>query len=94
MFLDCEVTFRTTSPALDCVGKLVFLPAVRSDEGSPPTVSWKIWVLSTWIGNLVHQPEDETLLQHAGRPDLLDEAEEGHSDKIETDVFIAGAGSS
>jgi len=61
---------------------MLLLP-VRS-EG---TVSWKIWVLSTWIEQLVQHPEDETLLFAPGRD--LDGVE-----RVETDVLIVGAGTS
>jgi hypothetical protein len=82
MFIDCGISFRTTSPALDCSGKLVLLP-VKS-EG---TVSWKIWVLSTWIEQLVQHPEDEAKLLAPGRK--LDGV-----DTMESDVLVIGAGTS
>ncbi|KAI1409052.1 hypothetical protein F5Y13DRAFT_171064 [Hypoxylon sp. FL1857] len=85
MFIDCEISFRTISPALSCVGKMILLP-VKSDAAGE-SVSWKIWVLSTWVENIVQHPEDEKLLSSPGRN--LDV-----SDTIETDVFIVGAGSS
>jgi hypothetical protein len=50
-------------------------------------VAWKIWSLSTWVDNLVDQPEDEELLLSPSKK--LDVAE-----TINTDVFIIGAGSS
>ncbi|KAI1774513.1 hypothetical protein F4818DRAFT_418120 [Hypoxylon cercidicola] len=85
MFIDCGISFRTSSPALSCVGKMVLLP-VRS-EGAAGPVSWKIWVLSTWVENIVQQPEDEKLLSSPSR------SLEG-VDTVETDVFIVGAGTS
>jgi hypothetical protein len=82
MFIDCGISFRTHSPALDCMGKMVLLP-VKSESG----VSWKIWVLSTWVENIIQHPEDETLLRAPGRE--LDDA-----DVLETDVLVVGAGTS
>lgn len=67
------------------MGKMVLLP-VRS-KGAAGPVSWKIWVLSTWVENIVQQPEDEKLLSSPGR------SLEG-VDTVETDVFIVGAGTS
>ena len=48
-------------------------------------ISWKIWVLSTWIDQLDLHPEDEILLRAPGRQ--LDAVE-----TIETDVVIIGGG--
>ncbi|KAK7733905.1 hypothetical protein SLS53_008055 [Cytospora paraplurivora] len=84
MFIDCSLSFRTSSPALSCLGKIVLLPLKNKEHEA---VSWKIWVLSTWVDHITQHPEDETLLSSAGR-DLES------SETIETDVFIAGAGSS
>lgn len=64
MFIDCSLAFRTSSPALSCAGKMVLLP-VKSK--TTDDISWKIWVLSTWIDHITHQPEDETLLLTPGR---------------------------
>jgi hypothetical protein len=85
MFIDCGLTFRTKSPALDCMGKMVLLP-VKAD-GNDATVSWKIWVLCTWVEQLVQYPENESLLQKPGRN--LDDV-----DDLETDALIVGGGSS
>jgi hypothetical protein len=85
MFIDCGISFRTSSPALSCTGRIILLPT-KSRVGEAAE-SWKIWILSTWIENLIHHPEDEALLLSPGRK--LDGI-----DKIETDVFIVGAGSS
>jgi len=49
------------------------------------TVTWKIWVLSTWLENLDAHPENEALLVSPGRQ--LDGVEQ-----FETDVFIIGGG--
>lgn len=85
MFIDCGLTFRTRSPELICEGKMVLLP-MRSEEIGG-AFSWKIWVLSTWVTQIVEQPENEELLLTPGR-DL------NVTDPTETDVFIVGAGSS
>ncbi|KAI0010778.1 hypothetical protein F4779DRAFT_576077 [Xylariaceae sp. FL0662B] len=85
MFIDCGISFRTSSPELNCMGKMVLLP-VKSDTAGG-SVSWKIWVLSTWVDNIVQHPEDEKLLLSPSRN--LDGI-----DIVETDVFIVGAGTS
>lgn len=85
MFIDCFLTFRTSSPALNCKARAVLLPT--KTDASEGSVSWKIWVLTTWVDSLVLQPEDTTLLTAPGRK------LEG-VDTIETDVFIVGAGTS
>jgi len=82
MFIDCGISFCTSSPSLDCMGKMVLLP-VKS-EGA---VSWKIWVLSTWVERLIQHPEDEKLL-------LAPSRKLAGVDAIETDVMIVGAGTS
>ncbi|KAH9885738.1 hypothetical protein F4778DRAFT_774272 [Xylariomycetidae sp. FL2044] len=82
MFIDCAISFQTKSPALQCAGKLVLLPSRASGA-----LSWKIWVLSTWVEQMVGHPENEKLLSLPGR-DL------SAIDTIETEVFIVGAGSS
>ncbi|KAF2871931.1 hypothetical protein BDV95DRAFT_606500 [Massariosphaeria phaeospora] len=82
MFIDCEISFRINSPALDCMGKMVLLP-VKTNE----SVCWKIWVLSTWVEKLMHHPEDESLLLTPGR--RLTSV-----DAIETEVLIIGGGTS
>ncbi|ROV95041.1 hypothetical protein VPNG_09489 [Cytospora leucostoma] len=84
MFIDCGLSFRTSSPALSCLGKMVLLP-LKNEENE--AVSWRIWVLSTWVDQITQHPEDEMLLSSAGR-DLS-----SHK-TIETDVFIVGAGTS
>ncbi|KAI2778207.1 hypothetical protein F4815DRAFT_494773 [Daldinia loculata] len=85
MFIDCGISFRTTSPALSCVGKMLLLP-VKSNAATD-SVSWKIWALSTWVENIVGHPENEMGLSTPKRD--LDGL-----DIIETDVLIVGAGSS
>lgn len=82
MFIDCGLSFRTSSPALSCSGKMVLLP--MSVDGA---VTWNIWVLSTWVDQMSRRPEDVTLLSSPGRD--LEESE-----IIETDVFVLGAGTS
>jgi hypothetical protein len=50
-------------------------------------ISWKIWILGTWMQDLVFKPEDEALFL-APRRDLSD------LEQFETDVFIIGGGNS
>lgn len=83
MFIECGIEFRTVSPALNCTGKMILLPFKPAANGD---LSWKIWVVSTWVESLVDQPEDESLLSSPERN--LD------VDAIETDVIIVGAGTS
>jgi len=85
MFIECEISFRTSAPPLDCMGKLVLLPV--SSDNSMGDVSWKIWVLSTWVESISQHPEEKSLLHTPSR--LLKGL-----DTIETDVIIIGAGSS
>jgi hypothetical protein len=82
MYIDCPISFRSISPALECGGKVLLLP-IKTDA----VVSWKIWSLSTWVEQLVHHPENEKLLSAPARE--LDGLE-----RIETDVVIVGGGSS
>lgn len=49
------------------------------------TLSWKIWILCTWLESLDLQPEDESLLKAPAR-------ELQGSDPLETDIFIIGGG--
>lgn len=65
------------------MGKMVLLPMKTTKD----KVSWKIWVLSTWVDHIVRHPEDESLLLSASR-DLAGDV------PIETDVFVIGAGTS
>lgn len=85
MFINCGLTFRTRLPELICVGKMVLLPMKSEEIGD--AISWKIWVLSTWVEQIGQQPENEKLLLTPGR-DL------NVTDPMETDVFIVCAGSS
>ncbi|KAL2751906.1 hypothetical protein ACRALDRAFT_1059061 [Sodiomyces alcalophilus JCM 7366] len=80
-FIDCSLSFRTSSPAGACIGRLVLLPV----KGDGQELQWKIWVLSTWLVSLDLQAEDETLLQAPKRQ--FDGLE-----AFETDVFIFGGG--
>ena len=82
MFIDCAISFQTKSPSLLCAGKVVLLP-VKVNDG----ITWKVWVLSTWVEELVDNPEDENLLSLSG-PNVTDGA------IVETDVVIVGAGTS
>ncbi|KAI0176008.1 monooxygenase [Hypoxylon sp. FL1284] len=86
-FIDCRVTFRTSTPAATCNGRIILLPTKSEGTPSKNTLEWKIWVLTTWIDNLDVQGEDEALLKSPGRK--LDGAE-----PIETDVLIVGGGNS
>lgn len=79
-FIDCNLVFRTTSPAASCIGRFLLLP-VKANE----TVEWKIWILSTRLDELGVHPENEGLLRAPGRQ--LDGVNE-----FETDVFIIGGG--
>ncbi|KAI1661103.1 hypothetical protein F4813DRAFT_399170 [Daldinia decipiens] len=81
IFIDCGISFRTTSPALSCMGKMLLLPA-KSNVAAGST-SWKIWAPLTWIENIVQHPEDETQLSYSSKN--LDSL-----DTIETDVLIKG----
>ncbi|KAI1503001.1 hypothetical protein F5X99DRAFT_426586 [Biscogniauxia marginata] len=85
MFIDCGISFRTSSPALSCMGKIVLLPV--NNDTTVESVSWKIWVLSTWVENIVQHPEDETLLLSPCRN--LDSIY-----TIKTNIFIVGTGTS
>jgi hypothetical protein len=85
MFIECEISFRTIAPSLDCMGKLILLPAL-SDK-SIADVSWKIWVLSTWVESIPHCLERKSLLHIPSR--IIKGV-----DAIETDMVIIGAGSS
>lgn len=57
------------------------LVPVKADD----TISWKIWIFSTWVENLDVHPENKLLLD-SPRRDLDD------VDQFETDVFIIGGG--
>ncbi|ROT37870.1 FAD/NAD(P)-binding domain-containing protein [Sodiomyces alkalinus F11] len=81
-FIDCALSFRTSSPAATCSGRLILLPVKGSSDED---LQWKIWVLSTKLENLDLQAEDESLLQAPRRH--LDGLE-----TFETDVFVIGAG--
>ncbi|KAH7142874.1 hypothetical protein B0J13DRAFT_623463 [Dactylonectria estremocensis] len=83
-FIDCSVSFRTSSPAAIGSGRILLWP-VKS--GGSETIQWKVWILSTKLDSLEVQPEDKSLLQ-APRKAL-----EGLQ-TIETDVFIIGGGNS
>ncbi|KAF7538492.1 hypothetical protein G7054_g2884 [Neopestalotiopsis clavispora] len=79
-FINCDITFRTSSPNATCLGSIKLLPVKVGG-----TLSWKIWILSTWVENLDVHPENTTLL---GLPQRnLDGLEQ-----FETDVFIIGGG--
>ncbi|KAL1840235.1 hypothetical protein VTJ49DRAFT_666 [Mycothermus thermophilus] len=77
---DCSLSFKTTSPAAECKGRMLLLP-VKEGE----TIEWKIWCFSTWVDGLSSHPEDEGRLRGTGRQ------VEG-PERLETDVFIIGGG--
>ncbi|KAI0540379.1 hypothetical protein GGR58DRAFT_461129 [Xylaria digitata] len=82
MFIDCAISFQTSSPALDCIGRMLLFPLKPNADDGP--VLWKIWILTTWAERLVQHPEEEKLLLSPGRDLDLE--------TIETDVFILGGG--
>ncbi|KAI1271092.1 hypothetical protein F5Y07DRAFT_404755 [Xylaria sp. FL0933] len=85
MFIDCTISFRTSSPALGCMGKMILLPV--GTDGECRTIAWKIWILSTWTESLLDYPEDEKLLSAPSR-------QLRGLETVETAVFILGAGTS
>ncbi|KAI1348412.1 hypothetical protein F5Y01DRAFT_292573 [Xylaria sp. FL0043] len=85
MFIDCTISFRTSSPALGCMGKMMLLPVVT--DLVCRTIAWEIWVLSTWTESLLDYPEDEKLLSVPGR-------QLRGLETVEIPVFILGAGTS
>ncbi|KAL8366311.1 hypothetical protein RB595_004873 [Gaeumannomyces hyphopodioides] len=80
-FIDCPISFATSSPATKAIGKVLLLP-VRGDKNQ---VEWKIWILATRLESLDVHPENEALLRQPGR--TID----GKQD-FETQVLILGAG--
>ncbi|GKT66337.1 flavin-containing monooxygenase protein [Colletotrichum tofieldiae] len=85
-FIDCNFTFKTKSPGAACHGKLLLLPS-KTKGGIVGAVSWKIWVLSTRLGNYDFHPEDVYLLQGPAKP-------LSGLKTFETDVLIIGGGNS
>ena len=84
--LVCELRFRTESPAATCDGTMWLLPVETQPSGdSTGTTTWRIWILSTRLGELDLHPENESLLRSGG---VCSKSEE----RIETDVFIVGGG--
>ncbi|KAL1885670.1 hypothetical protein Plec18167_001165 [Paecilomyces lecythidis] len=81
-FINCWLSFKTTSPAAFCSGRVLLLPINR--DGSKE-IEWKIWILSTILENFDLHLEDENQFRSPSRQ------LEGLSD-IETDVFIIGGG--
>ncbi|KAH7026715.1 uncharacterized protein B0I36DRAFT_424358 [Microdochium trichocladiopsis] len=79
-FIDYRFKFTTASPSTSASGRLMLIP-VKSGEA----LTWKIWVLSTWLEALTGHPEDTNLLQ------IPKKDHEGQS-SINTDVFIIGGG--
>ncbi|KLU88052.1 hypothetical protein MAPG_07039, partial [Magnaporthiopsis poae ATCC 64411] len=81
-FIDCHISFATSSPATKAIGKVLLLP-VRGGDGNQ--VEWKIWILSTRVKSLDVHPENEALLRQPGR------AISGEQD-FETQTLIVGGG--
>lgn len=79
-FINCDITFRTSAPKATCLGSAKLLPVKVGG-----TLSWKIWILSTWVENLDVHPENTTLLE-------LPERNLDGLEKFDTDVFIIGGG--
>ncbi|KAI0163674.1 hypothetical protein BJ166DRAFT_526909 [Pestalotiopsis sp. NC0098] len=79
-FINCEFIFSTSSPAASCRGSMKLVP-VKADD----TISWKIWIFSTWVENLDVHPENTVLLDSPGR-------ELDNIDQFDTEVFIIGGG--
>ncbi|KXJ91814.1 monooxygenase [Microdochium bolleyi] len=79
-FVDFRFAFETKTPSTKANGRLLLIPRKSGDE-----LTWKIWVLSTWLEGFSDHPEDTSLLK-APRTNY-DSAE-----NINTDVFIVGGG--
>ncbi|KAI1339768.1 hypothetical protein F5Y15DRAFT_407096 [Xylariaceae sp. FL0016] len=78
--IECSFTFRTKTPAATCRGRLQLLPIQLNGA-----LSWKVWVLSTWLKDFDNHPENEALLREPSKSiDGLGE--------VETEVLIIGAG--
>ncbi|KAI1475920.1 hypothetical protein F4774DRAFT_428595 [Daldinia eschscholtzii] len=77
------VVVNPTMMLIDC--KMLLLPVI--DNAATGSISWKVWTLSAWVGNIVQYPEDEVQLMSPGK--ILNGL-----DTVETDVLIIGAGSS
>jgi hypothetical protein len=82
MFIDCGISFHTISPSLRCAGKIVLLPVNVDGD-----VTWKVWVVSTWVEDLNQYPENRELLRMPGK--CFNE-----HDIVATDVLVIGAGTS
>lgn len=83
-FIDCDLVFRTGSPAAECRAILKLLPVTKKNEDGTEAVEWKIWILSTILESLSCHPEDQKLLQAPAK------TLEGPA--LETDVLIVGGG--
>lgn len=75
----------TSSPAATCRGRMTLLPVKTKLGDGTEKLTWKLWILSTILDNLVEHPEDEALLKSPGR------RLEGLN-AFETEVFIIGGG--
>jgi hypothetical protein len=78
--IDCQLSFKTSSPAATCSGRLLLLPVGINDK-----TEWKIWILATRLEDLHLHPENQGLLTAPGR-------ELNGAESFETDVFIIGGG--
>jgi hypothetical protein len=74
-------TFETTSPKTKGEGSVQLFPE-KTEDGQ---ITWKIWMLATWLEDYVDWPENPELLTAPGRK--LDDLEH-----IDTDVLIVGGG--
>jgi hypothetical protein len=79
-FIDCDISFQTTKPAVRCTGKVAMVPVM--DRGR---LAYKIWSLSTWIEDLEAHPENPALLQLPG-------STPSGVEHFEMDVLILGGG--
>ncbi|KAK2598827.1 hypothetical protein N8I77_012212 [Diaporthe amygdali] len=74
-------TFETASPKAKGEGSVQLFPELGSDG----QISWKLWILTTWLEDYADWPENTRLLTAPGR-NLQD------VEHIDTDVLIVGGG--
>ncbi|KAI0597726.1 hypothetical protein F4775DRAFT_558367 [Biscogniauxia sp. FL1348] len=82
-WLACRFTFRTRKPLGSCCGKLMILPQTNPNGST----DWKIWILGTWLQDLMEFPQDRTLLDMP----LPNQETNNH---IKTSALIIGGGNS
>ncbi|KAK4169903.1 putative indole-3-pyruvate monooxygenase YUCCA4 [Cladorrhinum sp. PSN259] len=80
VIIDCQLSFKTSSTAATCSGRLMLLPVSINDK-----LEWKIWILATRLEDFDLHPENQGLLTAPGR-------ELNGVESFETDVFIIGGG--